>query len=80
MLVAELIEFFLWVCYNLCIFLDTVKKMVQALVVLLISNQFFRSGSEGFYPQLVEFTEKKLKEINPKRFCFFLNQFILGQT
>ena len=29
---------------------------------------FFRSGSEGYYPQLVESAEKKLKEIHPKRF------------
>ena len=30
----------------------------------------FRSGKEGYYPELVEFTEKKLQEIHPKRFVF----------
>ena len=30
---------------------------------------YTRSGSEGFYPDLLEFTEKKLQEINPKRFA-----------
>ena len=27
----------------------------------------FRSGEEGFYPELIEFTEERLKKINPKR-------------
>ena len=27
----------------------------------------FRSGEEGFYPELIEFTEERLKQVNPKR-------------
>ena len=27
----------------------------------------FRSGEEGFYPELIEFTEERLKKVNPKR-------------
>ena len=27
----------------------------------------FRSGEEGFYPELIEFTEERLKNVNPKR-------------
>lgn len=30
-------------------------------------NLICRSGEEGLYPDLIEFTEEKLREINPKR-------------
>ena len=33
----------------------------------LTLNLICRSGDEGFYPDLIEFTEEKLREINPKR-------------
>ena len=26
-----------------------------------------RSGEEGFYPELIEFTEERLRKVNPKR-------------
>ena len=30
--------------------------------------EILRSGKEGMYPQLIDFTEKKLKEVFPKRY------------
>ena len=33
----------------------------------MIHSGCFRSGEEGVYPDLIEFTEERLKKVNPKR-------------
>jgi hypothetical protein len=32
-----------------------------------------RSGEEGLYPELIEFTEKRLATVYPKRYLFFID-------
>ena len=39
----------------------------KTVFVALFTVSVSRSGEEGDYPDLVDFTEKKLMEVNPKR-------------
>lgn len=43
-------------------YLGSAQYMYMNSILLVI-----RSGEEGTYPDLIEFTEKRLQNVNPKR-------------
>ena len=39
---------------------------------LMLLWYYIRSGKDGLYPELIEFTEKRLEQVNPKRLVTYI--------